>query len=397
VSGKAGKTRTDKARQTSRRLGETYDQLPYFRPGDEADPALDMARILGLSRLYGGGGAARWILDLGCGSGALLDRAGQYAPMAELVGVDISRVACVEARRRLAPHGPRAEIRHADLLDLDIASLGAFDVIFAVGFAFCVPDAVTERLYQIIGEALAPGGVAVIGHYAGVRAALSQLLFATIRDALPPDLSPAEAIVGGRGIAWAVGEALAAQPSAGVMAELLQQALQREDEPFYTEVLNPHWRPIRTGEIAGKLEAAKISFACALSQVRADRTATERVMGTDMADLADFANGGHRYSLFTRNTGRSEAPDPWREGLVWRAPLARDATIAHRYVNPQTGVWCDAGSPETRALLDATADQPRALEAIPGLRGMSSESRQVLRNDLLILIAAGLVQPSVAG
>jgi SAM-dependent methyltransferase len=395
LSGKKAKAQTDEARQTSRKLGETYDQLPYFRAGDEADPALDMARILGLSRLYGGRGKALRILDLGCGSGALLDRAGQYAPEAELVGVDISRVACVEARRRLAPHGARADVREADLLDLDMASLGEFDLIFAVGFAFCVPEPVTEQVYQVIGQALAPGGVAVIGHYAGARAALTQFLFATIRGALPPDLSPQEAILGGRGIAWAVGQALAAQPGAALMAELVQQALQREDEPFYTEVLNPHWRPIRTGEIAEKFGDGEVNFACALNRVRAEKTAAERVMGTDLADLADFATGGHRYSLFARTTTRGEAPDPWREGLVWHAPLQRDATIPNRYVNPQTGVWCDAGSPETRGFLDATAGAPCTLESIPALRELPSESRQVLKNDMLILVTAGLVTPSV--
>ncbi len=392
---KKSKDRNDEARQTSRGLGESYDRLPYFRAGDEADPALDMERILGLSRLYCGRGKALRILDLGCGSGALLDRAGQYAPQTELVGLDISRVACAEARRRLAPHVARAVIHEADLLDVDVASLGQFDLIFAVGFAFCVPEPVTEQVYQVIRQALAPGGVAVIGHYAGARAALTQILFATIRGALPPDLSPREAVLGGRGIAWAVGEALGAQPGAGPMAELLQQALRREDEPFYHEVLNPHWRPIRTGEIAGQLEADRIHFACALNRVRAEKTAAERVMGTDLDDLADFASGGHRYSLFTRTTTRSEAPDPWREGLVWHAPLQRDASTANRYVNPRTGVWCDAGSLETRAFLDAAAGAPRALGSIPALRNLTSESRQVLRNDMLILVTAGLVTPSV--
>jgi SAM-dependent methyltransferase len=396
LSGKKAKGRTDEARQSSRKLGETYDQLPYFRPGDEADPALDMARILGLSRLYGGRGKVMRILDLGCGSGALLDRAGRYAPGAELVGLDISRVACAEARRRLAPHGARADIHEIDLLDVDVASLGEFDLIFAVGFAFCVPEPVTKQLYQVICQALAPGGVAVIGHYAGARAALTQFLFATIRSALPPDLSPQEAVLGGRGIAWAVGETLAAQPGAALMSELVQQALQREDEPFYTEVLNPHWRPLRTGEIAERLGDSEIRFACALNRVRAEKTAAERVMGTDLADLADFASGGHRYSLFTRTTTRSEAPDPWREGLVWHAPLQRDASTVNRYVNPQTGVWCDAGSLETRAVLDAAANAPCALAGIPALRDLTSESRQVLRNDMLILVTAGLVTPSVA-
>jgi len=395
LTGKRPETQSDDSRCDSRELGETYDRIPYFRPGDEADPALDMARIMGLSRLYGGRGKALRILDLGCGSGALLDRAAQYAPTAELVGVDMSHVACAEARRRLAPHGARVEIHQADLLDLDIAGLGAFDLILASGFAFCVPEQVTQKAYDIIAQTLAPGGVAVIGHYAGARAALARLLFATIRGALPPGLSPEEAILGGRGIAWAMGETLAAQPDAVIMAQLVQQALGREDEPFFHEVLNRHWRPIRTGDIAGRLEGAGISFACTLGQARAEKTAAERVMGTDVADLADFAGGGHRYSLFTRNAGESASADPWREGLAWRAPLVRDASMANRYVNPDTGVWCDASSPETRAFLDATTHEPLALNAIPALRDLSAEARRTMRNDMLILVAAGLAQPRV--
>jgi SAM-dependent methyltransferase len=396
LSGKTSEGRTDDVRQTSRRLGETYDQLPYFRAGDDADPALDLARILGLSCLYGGRGKVLRILDLGCGSGALLDRAGQYAPGAELVGLDISRVACAEARRRLAPYGPRADIRETDLLDVDMASLGAFDLILAVGLAFCVPETVTEQIFRLIRHALAPGGVAVIGHYAGARAALTQVLFATIRGALPSGLSPQEAIFRGRGIAQTVSEALAAQPSAALMSELLQQARHREDEPFYFEVLNPYWRPIRTGEIAERLGASELKFACALNRPRAEETAAERVVATDLADIADLATGGHRYSLFTRTAGRREAPDPWREGLVWSAPLQRDEAIANRYVNPQTGAWCDAGSLETRAFLDAASGAVRALDSIPALRNLPPESREVLRNDMLILVTAGLVQPSVA-
>src|SRR5437868_2961867 len=110
------------------RIAADYDILPYEAP---LDPALEMHKVLGMGRLYGCGGAAHDVLDLGCGTGLELARAGSQAS-GRLIGIDLSSKNCRKARARLAMFGNRAEIRTADILDLDGDHMGRFDVIYAI-------------------------------------------------------------------------------------------------------------------------------------------------------------------------------------------------------------------------------------------------------------------------
>lgn len=78
---------------------------------------------------------ARSVLDLGCGSGALLRRLAAHDRFTRIVGLDTSFQALSRAGRGLAadghPAGERIALRHESLEDLDAAA-GEFDAAVMV-------------------------------------------------------------------------------------------------------------------------------------------------------------------------------------------------------------------------------------------------------------------------
>lgn len=81
-----------------------YDEVSALRQAQDLDWVLDLAPS-----------APRSVLDLGCGTGALLDRARRRWPRATLAGIDGAEGRVGEARARL---GPAADVRRGDLRHL---------------------------------------------------------------------------------------------------------------------------------------------------------------------------------------------------------------------------------------------------------------------------------------
>lgn len=92
------------------------------------------------------------VLDLGCGTGALL----AWMPEGvEYVGVDVSATYVEAARRR---YGQRGRFVRADAAELDAAELGRFDAAIAYGFLHHLDDADVRRVLDRLRVALRPGG-----------------------------------------------------------------------------------------------------------------------------------------------------------------------------------------------------------------------------------------------
>ena len=113
-------------------IARAYDALVYDMG---AATALDPPYVFGVGALHG---CARDVskkfdvLDLGCGTGAQLERlASQTRGL--IVGVDIAPGACEAARKRLAAAGGRAQVLCRDILDIEPGNLGSFDLILHLG------------------------------------------------------------------------------------------------------------------------------------------------------------------------------------------------------------------------------------------------------------------------
>ncbi|HEY5261253.1 MAG TPA: methyltransferase domain-containing protein [Solirubrobacteraceae bacterium] len=93
------------------------------------------------------------VLDAGCGSGRITEALLERVPDGHVIAVDQSPSMVDAARQRL---GPEADIRVADLLDLDLDLRQPLDAILSTATFHWISD--HERLFQSLHAALRPGG-----------------------------------------------------------------------------------------------------------------------------------------------------------------------------------------------------------------------------------------------
>ena len=101
----------------------------------------------------------RRILDVGCNAGL---HALEWARRGvEVVGIDSAPVAIALARQRAAGD-PRLRFEVADLADADLARLGRFDLVAALGGVFnCIPRPALAPAFRAVRGVLEPGGAFV--------------------------------------------------------------------------------------------------------------------------------------------------------------------------------------------------------------------------------------------
>lgn len=113
---------------------------------ERLDAVMDVLRAAG----------ARTVVDLGCGSGALLQRLAAEPRFTRIVGVDASTEALATAERLLAPLDPaRLSLRHGSFLAPD-AELAGFDAAVMVEAVEHVDPAHLSRLERGVFAALRP-------------------------------------------------------------------------------------------------------------------------------------------------------------------------------------------------------------------------------------------------
>ena len=365
----------DELRRAGLQVAQRYDVLPYETPDD---PNLHPRALLGFGGVFGCVGAGGDVLDLGCGTGVQLAAAGGEMP-GRLLGVDLSEGNCTAARARLAPYGERAHIQCADLLDLTPQGLGQFDLIYAVGVIFALPEPVRHHALDLIGACLKPGGVALITHYGGAMSALRASLHRTLRAALAPDLPPPEAVTQAR--AWLAQTAQRLEPT-HPMHEAARLTASLPDATFFHEVFNPWNAPLPVAELDRRLAAADVRF---LGHVEAPASGfgPDPARRAQDADTADLGGGGYHHALFGRHTHASDLTAP---GIVWSTVLQPMAGEQFRVSGG--GRPIQIGHAPTRRTLERIAHAPQ-----PILQAAPEEERSVTLRVLRDLWAHRLVMP----
>jgi methyltransferase-like protein len=104
------------------------------------------------------------VLELGCAAGGNIIPMAEALPGITCVGVDLSARQVAEGQRLVEQLGlSNVTLRHASITDVD-ESYGRFDYIIAHGVFSWIPTAVREKLLDVCGKNLAPGGVAYVSY-----------------------------------------------------------------------------------------------------------------------------------------------------------------------------------------------------------------------------------------
>ena len=391
----------DNVKAHNEAIASDYSNLVY----DPILPAfIDPDRVFGQAAMFGDLGRPVDVLDLACGTGAQLLRVAEKVA-GRLVGVDISPGPIRMAQERLAPFGSRADVRCADLLETDAASLGQFDLIYNIGVIYATPPTVQRRILDLIGQCLRPGGVAVLSYHSGGAPALRGVLHRILVAGLE-GLDPAKSVAAARLRSASLRETLSARPGTDLLLAALTSIDRQSDLVFYHEVFNSCFGAMQTSVVARDLAAYGLEFAWYVSALGEEPAgnAPDRAIAADIADLAD---GQYRYAVFARylESGLRPVTNP---RLRWSSVLRRGNP--GEFAGEQNFARLDgtAGAtiriPASMAMLDCLAEGSplgweelvqRTAKALKGKRGALNEDEQAaMRTDLRILWRLGLLLPS---
>jgi len=246
-------------RTINQQIADAYDRVPFDPP---ASPGLDPKEIYTIAAPYVGVRDSHRIdvLDLGCGTGAQLERAAGLTG-GRLVGADLSRAACRIASERTARFGARCTVICEDFMDLDASDLGEFDLIYLVGVIYVTPPQIQRRLLDIVAGCLKPGGVAVISYYAGTVPLLMAGLHKALRANIDPYESTADQIRTARAYIQVIANTIARQGGdQRLMTAVLQQVYGTDDTIFYHEMLNQSFSALTTSALETALGPRGIHF-----------------------------------------------------------------------------------------------------------------------------------------
>lgn len=379
------------ARAVTAKIAAGYDLVPY-NPNGTGSPGLDLRHIFGVAALFGDFPPRRdlAVLDLGCGGGGQILRAAAVTS-GRILGVDISRAACEEARARCAPLGARCVIRQADLLDLDPAALGTFDVIYMVGVYYVVPPPAQARLIEILSRCLAPGGIALISYYSPDVWRPIDTLRRSIAGAIDVTAPPRQRIDAARRHA----ADLARTERGEVSMRILSHALTCDEPTFFHEMLGEILAPVTAAGLEGLLAPAGIHFLSWLFPGPYVFSESPEAR----AAAADRQPGGYHYAVFGRTAGTDAA---WTN-VAWQTGLRRAGTSAFGlavFSDPASGQGLDVPSSGTAALLEMMAAGPKPwpeLQAALEARPPGAAYTQAVRKDFLSLWLRGAINPLWVG
>jgi methyltransferase-like protein/SAM-dependent methyltransferase len=142
----------------------SYDKIPYrSMPFVQSHPnrLATVATLLGLSPKPID--ACR-VLELGCAAGGnLLPMADQF-PNSTFVGIDASSRQIADGKKVIVNMGLKnIELQHQNILDFE-GNVGKFDFVISHGVYSWVADDVQQKMLDLCGQVLSPGGVAYISY-----------------------------------------------------------------------------------------------------------------------------------------------------------------------------------------------------------------------------------------
>jgi len=206
---------------------DPHDSVPYpsfSYPDTHPDRLATMAILHGLNPTP----VERCrVLEIACNEGANLIPMAYAAPTSEFVGFDLARLPIARARERVRELGLKnLRIFHSNLLDVG-AELGQFDYIVAHGFYAWVPHHVRDRMLQLCGKLLTPGGIAFVSYNALPGGHLRTMLREMMQYRVKDIEDPVQRVLGGVDLLRFVTEG---RPEGDVFRPLLEDQLKRMEK-----------------------------------------------------------------------------------------------------------------------------------------------------------------------
>ena len=163
------------------------------------------------------------VLELGCGDGGNLIPMAWQLSGSEFWGIDLASSAIENGRRQIAElelSNIRLEV--LDLMGFPLAS-GPFDYVLAHGLFSWVPPAAQEKIMEIIGNCLAPEGVAYISYNTLPGGHLRLMLREMMQYHIRTMESPEEQISGGKALIRFLADATAHSSIQNDYSEVLRE------------------------------------------------------------------------------------------------------------------------------------------------------------------------------
>lgn len=244
-------------------MSNAYDQVRY--PG-KPYPQTDPAHLGVFPKLFGLPFAPFEncrMLEIGCGDGVNQINLALSAPDAHFVGIDLAAEPIGQARAdALACGAGNVEFLALDLREIG-AELGEFDYIVAHGVLTWVPEPARAALFRVIGERLAPNGVAMVSFNAlpGARAwqAMRDMLLYETREAGSPrdKLKLASDFLKGAEERWSANEANGLQ-----MIAAARRMLDHAPEVMFHDEMSEFYMPYLLSDVAGRAAAYGFNYLC---------------------------------------------------------------------------------------------------------------------------------------
>lgn len=147
---------TNPLMSVTRNFTHPYNALESWGYDKFIAPAVLNMALTEARELAAGVTGAGKLLDVGCGGGQLLGWLAQEFPQVHFTGVDLSAEQIGRARKRLARHASRTDLRVGSALELPFGD-GEFDAVVSVASIKHWPDPL-QGMREIV-RVLKPGGV----------------------------------------------------------------------------------------------------------------------------------------------------------------------------------------------------------------------------------------------
>ena len=203
------------------------------------------------------------LLEVACGDGANLIPMAYTIPTSEFVGFDRAQLPIVRGQERIRELGlTNVRLFQGDLLNVG-RELGQFDYLIAHGVYSWVPGPARDRLFGLVGEVLAPGGIAFVSYNAlpgsYLRRMMREMMLLRVQDIE----DPRQRVAAGMEFLHFLVET---RPETDAYRTLFATQLKRmeghDSATTFHDELSPEFHPVYLPEFVGCAQRHDLQYLC---------------------------------------------------------------------------------------------------------------------------------------